>query len=452
MAKGFSGKIAELADGIYHVETHGGTIVAVENTIKKSGSATQVLFDQTKKHDFVPWGTDNKFPETVREVVQKNTILSARLAQRVARIYSGGVMWGTLSYDDKGNEIFTPALAGTEAEAIRKWMRTTNFQNWFYKSIANEVYFKQGWTELIQNQGGQTIEKLVAHSAKYCRHGWRNEKTGLIDSTFIYGDWKKDLNGKGAAKLKTIDPTYDAVGQIKSSNVRNVVMPIALPDVLNDYYALAPWDAARQSKWLSVAEQIPEFKAAIMKNQIAPKYLIKVSYDYWRTRYPDWEQLEQADRKAKYSAFIQEVSETLSTADNAGKSIFSINKFNPATNTQVEGITIEEIGSKFKDGQYIEDSNEASTHILTALGEDPTLSGNGPGKNYGAGSGSDKKVAWDIAYTLERPVQDIILEPLNVVRDYNGWNPELVFRCRYGMQANLYSGTGVPKTSNDIQE
>lgn len=448
MAKKFTGKIKELADGLYHMEIGDGAIMAIESTVAKSGSVTQVLFDQTKKHDWVPWGSDNKFPETVREVVQKNTILSARLAQRVARIYSGGIMWGTLGYDANGNEVFLPAMKGKEAEAIRTWLRKTNYQQWFYKAIANEVYFKQGWCELVLNEGGNSIEKLVTHSAKYCRHGWKNQNTGQIESTFIYGDWKKDPNGKGAASLFTIDPTFDSVGQIQNQRRRNVIMPVALPDVLQDYYALAPWDAARQSKWLSVAEQIPEFKAAIMKNQIAPKYLIKVSYDYWRTRYPNWEQSDQAERKAKYDAFITEVSETLSTANNAGKSIFSINKFNPATNQQIEGISIEEIGSKFKDGQYIEDSNEASTHILTALGEDPTLSGNGPGKNYGAGSGSDKKVAWDIAYALERPVQDIILEPLNVVRDYNGWPSDLVFRCRYGMQANLYSGTGVPKTTN----
>lgn len=451
MAKEFSGKIAELADGLYYMQTHGGTIIGLEKTVAKSGSATRVLFDEKKRHGFVPWGTDNKFPETVREVVQKNTILSARLPQRVNRIYSGGIQWGTLSYDSNGQEIFNPAMEGKDADAIRAWMRKTNFQHWFYTAIASEVYFKQGWTELVLNESRTAIEKMVAHSPKYCRHGWRSEKTGKIETTFVYGDWKKDPNGKGAAKVKTIDPLFDSVGQIRDMRERNIIMPIALPDVLQDYYALAPWDAARQSKWLSVAEQIPEFKAAIMKNQIAPKYFIKVSYDYWRTRYPDWEQLEQADRKSKYSAFITEVSETLSTADNAGKSIFSINKFNPATNTQVEGVTIEEIGSKFKDGQYIEDSNEASTHILTALGEDPTLSGNGPGKNYGAGSGSDKKVAWDIAYALERPVQDIIMEPLNVVRDFNGWNPQLVFRCRYGMQANLYSGTGVPKTANDLK-
>jgi len=448
MAKKFTGKIEELTNGIYHVDVYDGAVVAIENTIKKKGTPTQVLFDGKKQHNFVPWGTDNKFPETVKDVVQKNTILSARLAQRVARIYSGGVMWGTLSYDDNGNEKFKPAMAGTEANEIRQWLRNTNFQHWFYTSIANEVYLKQSWTELVLNESGTAVGKMVAHKAKYCRHAWKNPRTGQIEQTFIYGDWAKDPNGKGAARLNTIDPLYDAVGQIKNQRARNVVVPVAMPDVLQDYYALAPWDSARQSSWLSVAEQIPEFKAAIMKNQIAPKYLIKVSYDYWRTRYPNWEQLEQAERKAKYDAFIKEVSETLSTASNAGKSIFSINKFNPATNQQVEGITIEEIGSKFKDGQYIEDSNEASTHILTALGEDPTLSGNGPGKNYGAGSGSDKKVAWDIAYALERPVQDILLEPLNIVRDFNGWNPDLVFRCRYGMQANLYSGTGVPKTSN----
>lgn len=444
MATEYSGSVEELANGLYFMEVHGGTVMAIEETVAKNGKATRVLFDNNKRYDFVPWGDNNKFPETVREVVQKNTILAPRLAAKVARIYSGGIMWGTLDFDNSGNEVFKPAMAGAEADTIRKWLRSSGYQRWFYTAIANEVYFKQGWTEFVKPNRSDSIEKMVAHSAKYCRHGWKSETTGLITQTFIYGDWAKDPRGTGAKQRFTVDPLYAVSEQVEASNQTNIVMPMALPDVLQDYYALAPWDSARTSKWLDNAQSIPELKAAIHKNQITPKYLIKVSYDYWKTRYPDWEQLEPKDRKAKYDAFIKEVSETLSGAANAGKSIFSINKLNPATNKDIEGITIEEIGSKIKDGQYIADSNEASTHILTALGEDPTLSGNGPGKNFGAGSGSDKKVAWDIAYAQERAVQDILLEPLGVVRDVNGWNSNLVFRTRYGMQANLYSGTGVP--------
>lgn len=36
MAKKFTGKIDELADGLYHMELHGGTVVAIENTVKKA--------------------------------------------------------------------------------------------------------------------------------------------------------------------------------------------------------------------------------------------------------------------------------------------------------------------------------------------------------------------------------------------------------------------------------
>lgn len=139
-----------------------------------------MLFDDKKRHKFVPWGSDNKFPETVRDVVQKNTILAARLAQRVARIYSGGIMWGTLDYDDKGNEIFRPAMKGAEADQVRAWLRKTNFQQWFYKAIANEVYFKNGWCEMVLNEKRDQIEKLVTHSAKYCRHGWKTRKPKAI--------------------------------------------------------------------------------------------------------------------------------------------------------------------------------------------------------------------------------------------------------------------------------
>lgn len=443
--------LLELGDDLFYVDVNGGAIMSFEKTVQKKGQPALPKYDQTKKSGkaFVPWGDDNLFPELVREIVQKNTILAPRLNLKINRIYSGGIMWGVLEYDAQGNEKFMPQMNTDEGMKIRAWLRAQQYQGLIYTAISNQVIFQQGWVELVMDNARKNVLRAKAHKARHCRHGWQNDN-GVIDKTFVYGDWNKDAQGKGAAEVFTVDPTFDVVGQIRESRQQNIMLPLAMPDVLSDYYALAPWDSARQSKWLDVTNEIPRLKAAIMKNQISPKYRIRISRAYWDLRYPTWSSMEAPDKKAAWEAFQAEIKASLSGSDNAGKSIISINHYAPGSNKEIEGVIIEPLGFEFKDGQYIEDSNEASTHILTALGEDPTLSGNGPGKNFGAGSGSDKKVAWDIAYALERPIQDISLEWLNVVRDLMGWNPELVFRYRYGMNANLYSGSGVPKTQQQL--
>lgn len=440
--------LLELGNDFFHVNVHGGAIVAFEDTITKKGQPARVQFDRRKTDGFVPWGDDNLFPETVSDLVKKSTILAPRLYQKVSRIYSGGLIWGKLEFGDNNEEKFAHQMHTDEGKQIRAFLRKNGYQRLLWQAIANPVYFHQGWVELILNNPLTQIDRVMVHDARYCRHGWQNSQ-GIIDQTFVYGDWKKDPKGKGARPVFTVDPTYDIVEQIKASKKQNIMIPLAAPDVLSDYYALAPWDSARQSKWLDISSEIPTLKAAIMKNQISPKYRIRISRAYWELKYPTWTSMKNEERKATWTAFQEEIKKALSGSDNAGKSVISINHYQPGTNKEVEGVMIEPLGFEFKDGQYIEDSNEASTHILTALGEDPTLSGNGPGKNFGAGSGSDKKVAWDIAYSLERPLQDFALEWLNVVRDFNGWDEELIFRFRYGMNANLYSGSGVPvKQSN----
>ncbi|HMT30417.1 MAG TPA: hypothetical protein PKD91_14175, partial [Bacteroidia bacterium] len=73
-------------------------------------------------------------------------------------------------------------------------------------------------------------------------------------------------------------------------------------------------------------------------------------------------------------------------------------------------------------------------------GVDPAIIGMTPGKGIGAGSGSDKRIAFNVYVSLCQADRDIILEPLNFIRDYNGWDPELEFRFKYPMITTLDKG------------
>lgn len=452
MAKGSTGNLnglgmPHLGDDHFYLDLgeHGSGVVAIENTVTKKGQPARVKFDQRQQYGFVPCGDDNLFFETVKTIIQESTILAPRLNQKANRVYNGGLWWGLLSYRPDGSEVFMPQMDTEEGKRFRAFLRRNNYQRTIWETIAALIYFQQTWIEFVLTNNLKEIDRIVHHQPRYCRHGWMNSN-GVIDKTYIYGDWKKDPRGQGARAVFTVDPTYDVVGQMRASKKQNVILPLRMPDVLSDYYALAPWDSARQSKWLDIGKKIPKYKLALMDNQLSPSFRIRISMAHWIKRYPTWTSMKPEEQTAVWNAFKEEIKKSLSGADNAGKGIISLNDTHPGTNKEIEGVIIEPFQLGVKDGEYIEDSGEVSAQILSAIGEDPTLSGSIPSKSFKPGGGSDKKVAYDIAYALERNLQDIALEPYNIVRDFNGYESEWVMRIRNAMQAQLYSGAGLGTT------
>ncbi|MGB2434553.1 MAG: hypothetical protein ACPIB5_00450, partial [Flavobacteriaceae bacterium] len=73
-------------------------------------------------------------------------------------------------------------------------------------------------------------------------------------------------------------------------------------------------------------------------------------------------------------------------------------------------IKITPLQNPLKDGEFLGDNGEASSHILYALDLDPTLKGHTPGAGLGSGSGSDKREAFNMFLTLTNVHQKIILE------------------------------------------
>ncbi|MFC7669286.1 hypothetical protein ACFQT0_19455 [Hymenobacter humi] len=177
-----------------------------------------------------------------------------------------------------------------------------------------------------------------------------------------------------------------------------------------------------------MAQAIPEFKKQLFINQLSIKYLIEADVRYWEWKYPDWSEKKEGDRKQLISEELDAFEKTMSGTNGAGKSILSVTMPDPNGGSPISVFKITPIDDKIKSGLYVEDSQEASSHIYTALQVDPTLSGISPGKGMGAGSGSDKRVAGNLFVNTHSFHQDLILEVLNLVRDYNGWDPELEFR------------------------
>lgn len=420
----------------------GSTTGPVLDKISKPASAIQ----QTEGSDEIAfWGDDNLFPYTVLEECSKNTIVGSTLDIKARALYSGGLLYGKLEYKENGEEIFMPDMKNKE---INDWLKRTNIKRYLMEAASDFYWFYNVFPELILSNDRSKITGIFVQEATFCRWGLQ-DKSGIVKKMYLNANWNNGGTTADAKKINVIDPYYDPVTALKErTDGFNYIYPISFPTPGKTYYQLAHWNSLRTSGWLDVANLIPEFKKSLMKNQITVKYHIKVADWWWSWKFPQWSALSKEEKIKLQETELQIFNDFLTGSKNAGKSIMTSFKSDPISGKEYAGWEILAVDDKIKDGIYVEDSQEASSHLLYALSVDPSIVGNGPGKAMGAGSGSDKRVAFNMYISMIRAHQDILLEPLDFIRDFNGWDENIVWRFRNSLVTTLDKGKETQQQSS----
>jgi len=388
------------------------------------------------------WGEDNLFPQKVMKDVEGNTVLSSTLSWKAKAWYGSGVVYGIVEgYDDQGNERFVRK----RIPEVDQFLKRSNIGRYAMEALMDISYFANGFPELILSKDRSKIVLLTEQDSVFCRFS-KPKANGVINYVYINANWENgaNINDAYTTKVPVLDPYFDAAEGLRSrTDGFKYIYPINMPSPGKAEYQLASWNSIRVTGWLDVAKAIPEFKKQLFKNQIAVKYLIEVHHAYWGWKYGDWEAKSVEDRRRIISDELEAFNAVMTGTDGAGKSILATTVRDPKTQQDIAAFKITAIDDKLKDGIYIEDSQEAASHIYTAVGVAPTLQGISPGKGMGAGSGSDARVAFNNFVSTSRFEQDLVLEPLNLVRDYNGWPQELEFRFQNPLIMTLDKGKQV---------
>lgn len=395
--------------------------------------------------DVAPWGVNNLFPQEVMSAVEKHSFVGSVLDWKVRALYGGGLVYGKLELDEKGNETFKR----DKDSAIDDFLRKSNFtRSYLTKAITGFYYLYNIFPELIMDRAGEKIADLNCLDPVFCRWKVQNAQ-GFSDTAFYNVNWNSGGTAETSVKIAAIDPFYDSVGQLRDGwSAKKFIYPVSYPSLGKNYYALAHWNSMRESGWMEVSNRIAKYKDALLKNQFTVKYLIETTNEFWEFKFPGYKDMKKEDKVAKQTEVLATLSNYLKGESNTGNSILTTKFTDPITKQQMPGLSITAIDDKLKDGAYIEDSQEASSHLLFALGVDGTLIGNAPGKGMGAGSGSDKRVAFNNYISLCEMHRDIILEPLHFIRDVNGWSPDTVFRFKQPMIMTLDKGKEVQQQTS----
>lgn len=370
------------------------------------------------------WGDDNNYPNDIVADVKKTSVLSSALYWVSKAWYSGGLVYGSLQMSEDKKKVELIRSINTEIESFL----ARNFITTKYLPLISLHYitFWNVFSQLVLNPDRSKIIALRAFKSPWCRISPQDEKsrrntTAYVNSNSTYG-FQKDAY---TLEQPLVDTEFMPVESLRlRSDGSQYIYKVSGPGLDEHTYPRAHWQAVRDSKWLALANQIPIFKNAFLKHQLSPSKHVEIHEEYWSHKYADqWDGFDAKEKFAKKKAEYEFIGKCLNDVENAGKGLFT-SKWTDDAGTEIHGITITELKNEGVSGLYNEDSQEANSHILYAIGFSGNLIGATPSKTLGAGSGSDKNADWNILVRNSKPEQDMVLEVLNFVSQYNNWVDE----------------------------
>jgi hypothetical protein len=418
-----------------------------------AGLETQKRPHSTPKQDVIDlsglianWGPNNDYPQKVIKAVQ-GTFMGEALDKKIRFLLSNKLYW---AYYEGTNADGTDILRGTKwDDPWNRFIHNVAFKRYLRESASDFYWFFNVFPELLVSVDRSQIISIATQEAAFCR--WKlNQDKNMIDKCVINSDWvehKPDYN----IEVATIDKyEIGAVDKLRNSSVYKFIYPLSYPTPGKTYYQLAHWHSVIENGWMDVAKAIPLFKKELMKDQITLKYHIAVPSWWWSWKYPGFESFTQEKRTELITEELNSLNKFLTSKESQGGVLMTTYLFDQPNTKQYAEWKITPIDDKIKDGKYIEDSQEASSHLLYAAGLDQALFGQGPGKGMGSGSGSDARVAFNIYMATIEPHLDFILEPLYFIKDYNRWPANLVLRWTKPFIETLNTGRQTTEKTTNI--
>ena len=427
-----SEELKEIKPGFYAGLSQSiGAVVTIRTPKKRTPTKTVEEEIDNYVDDWHYWGTNNNFPQEVIADCEKNNDLGPSLSWKGDALYGRG-----LSYQLPGEQ------KNREMETYRK--RAPLHLLLRAKDL---VKFYNSFVELTLNASRRKIIYVQTLPAQTVRFGRPDSKRGNRPKyVYVSSDWPSPITDP--ERIKVLDPLLDTPETIRADNAYKYVMPLAVPTGKSTYQ-LADWNTIRQTKWLELADLIPKFKVAIMKNQVTIKYHIQIPNYYWTDKFPQWNSLEASEQKKLVQEEWNIINAWLKGVDNAGRSFFTGFRYDEELGKEFPGIKVEAIKDKYEEGTYLEDTTESRMQIYSALNVDPSLFGLTPGTAGSNKSGSDKREAYNLFQETLKPLRDILLLPENLfISEYNGW-PDAEWQIGWPTLQTLDNVTPQDRSPND---
>lgn len=365
---------------------------------------------------------------------------------------------------------------------VKKFMKDNDLMQTFLNMAGDMALMSQCFVELQLNQRqlsdegkpvptSQWTPKVVGlkHRSIFTTRLERQDSNYRINYAYMSNQWLDptqdrtaqfaDLGESIAAVpyLPTVSAVKDlqaAVRRARQQRVSRKDRPtrfIMSPrDYGGPYYADALWHSIFAGSIYEYAFTIVDDRLTRKRNSNIIGRVIYIHQEYLKNLYT-----QQGDKKTKTMAQLQQevfsdINTWLSNPDNAGQALISA-VFSGADGKEHKAWEIVEIESKANSQAQAEKTElqEITSIIFFAMGLDSKLIGNTPGDATSSG-GTDLRERFLVKQIQFAPLQQLMLRALEVIDDFNEWDPHLEWQIDREVLTTLdNSKTGVTKQGQE---
>jgi len=395
------------------------TTVLPEAEFRGAAKISQAPFpDEEVEGEWARWGANDSLPTDIRRKIEKSPMAGQTINKLISMMYGNGLAYYRNSDLREGN--LNPKRA--YIPEVELWLKRNKIRTkWLIPQFADYRMTMNSFSEFILNKRCDFITGLYHKSGEFCRLGPMNDKTMHIDKLFYspdFGQLQPPSNNRRAEiplyRWYDEDEFLRKLKGYKFAYHSRYETPGAL------YYARPWWIGLfRDGGWIDSNIAVPEIVNAMMMNQVILKYQILIPETYFEIRHQDWNTYTDKDKNKIIDELIDDINDTLSGTKNAYKSITTVFKQDPQGNA-IGQVEIKAIDDKMKKDNWVPSSEKSDAIIVQGLGLPTSQAGiSNQGGLGGAGSGSDMREGFNSVISLNTIDQDIELEPLNFMAQFN---------------------------------
>jgi len=428
-----------------HTAYRDGVVYSVVGAPVEPGTipTSESFSDADESKDYQPWGDDNLWPVKTREKLQESTTAYPLIAKTACMMYGKGpAYYKEVRTKDGKTADWTPI------SEVDDFFANNNIPYFLMERLMDYKTYGNIFAEFILNKAGNAVASLYHKEAEFSRFGTIKDKS-IIDIKYN-SDWSNATNASPIPFLMRRDRyTTKILEKFKSG--KKFAIHSSLPSPGSTLYAKPPHIGLVGLKgWLDYANSIPKLMNAINDNAMMLKYHIQIPITYWPSRFKDWDTLDPKKQLELMNAEFDKMDEFLKGKDKAGSSFITHFAVDQLTGKETVGWKITALDDHLKRDQFLTSVQEADVQISRALGMDVSLAGIQPaGGKMGSGSGSDKRTAFTNTISMSHAEQMIIMEPLELVKTINGWDPNIRFVFEHDIPTTLNENKDGVKSSEE---
>lgn len=367
--------------------------------------------------DWIEWGSNDCLPTDIREKIGKVPMAGTAIYKLIAMMYGNGLAYYRNDDLKDGNTTPKRARIPEVEDFLRRNKITTKF---LIPQFGDYRYYMNCFCEMILSLNKQQITNIYHKKAEYSRLGKQNERTYDVEDLIYSAEFSKGVEPSKDEYAKIpLFRWYDEENFLKRLSGYKFAWHSKFETPGAEFYARPFWlGLFRKNGWIDASIQVPQIVNAMMRNQIVLKYQILIPETYFEVRYKDWSTYTQEKKDKVIEDLIKSINDSLSGTDNTYKSITTLFKQDIQGNP-LGKIEIIAIDDKTKKDDWVPSAEKADAQIVQTLGLHPSQVGLGKDGNMGAGSGSDQREGFNTQITINTMDQEIVLEPLNYVAQFN---------------------------------